>query len=121
MRVWGVVCGSGCAVGTGALAQTTADVTDEGVVMHVDLAWDLEDIQTFVARSESRAVATWQTPLSEEWHGVEVLDLQEEWLPLESEMQEEWGRASGAAARPSLGRGWLTGMGSRRCCAEVAP
>ena len=65
-------------------AQTSADVTDEGVVMHVDLAWEVEDIQTFVARPEPRAVATWQTPLSLEWQGVEVLDVEEEWLPLES-------------------------------------
>ena len=78
--------------GSHAWAQTTADVTDEGVVMHVDLAWNLEGIQTFVARSASRAVATWQTPLSQEWQGVEVLDVEEEWLPLESEIQEEWGR-----------------------------
>ena len=69
-------------MGSHAWAQTTADVTDEGVVMHVDLAWELEDIQTFVARSTSRAVANWQTPLSQEWQGVEVLDVQEEWLPL---------------------------------------
>ena len=48
-------------------AQTSADVTDEGVVMHVDLAWEVEDIQTFVARPEPRAVATWQMPLSLEW------------------------------------------------------
>ena len=52
--------------------------------MHVDLAWEVEDIQTFVARPEPRAVATWQTPLSLEWQGVEVLDVEEEWLPLES-------------------------------------
>ena len=73
-------------------AQTTDDVTDEGVVMHVDLAWEVEDIQTVVARADSRAAVTWQTPLSQQWPGVEVLDLEDEWLPLESELHEEWTR-----------------------------
>ena len=70
----------------------SADVTDEGVVMHVDLAWEVEDIQTFVACAESRAVATWQTPLSQQWQGVEVLDVEEEWLPLGSELHQAWTR-----------------------------
>ena len=78
--------------GSHAWAQTTADVTDEGVVMHVDLAWEVEDIQTFVACAESRAVATWQTPLSQQWQGVEVLDVEEEWLPLGSELHQAWTR-----------------------------
>ena len=78
--------------GTGVYAQTTANVADEGVVMHVDLAWEVEDVSTWVAQSEPHAVATWQTPISQDWQGVEVLDLQEEWVPLEPEFHQAWMR-----------------------------
>ena len=101
-------------------AQSTANTSEEGLVVRVDLAWDVQDVFNLVAQSGRDVTTTWQEPLHAPWPGVEVLDVEEVWTPLEahvlSELNSQWRRKQVApwewTAPSAAGQSWLRASGS---------
>ena len=76
------------------MAQTVSNVNDEGLVVRIDLAWDENEIAEFVSQSDRKITTTWQSPIAENWSGVEELQVEEIWVPAEAEVlaliEERW-------------------------------
>ena len=103
-----------------AHAQTVEEWSEEGPVARVALKWSLEDLEVALSQPEGRSMGEWQQPLVGDWLGVEVLDLREEWVPLEAELEEklrsQWRPKSSQSWSWSVQRDqhktWLRGAGS---------
>ena len=91
-------------------AQSSETVDLDGVVCHVALEWNSEDIVALLDKSTGELAEEWHTSLGETWKGVEVLDVKEHWMPLAPEevdaLRQQW--------RPQKPQAWswsVTGNG----------
>lgn len=83
-------------------AQSFEEIALDGLVCHVALEWNSDDIVALLDKSTGELAEEWHTSLDVAWKGVEVLDVKEHWMPLAPHevdaLRQQW--------RPQKSQAW---------------
>jgi hypothetical protein len=72
-----------------AHGQTAVRFELDFPVCHVQLDWEDDDVLEVVRREGGGVLDVWQSEDAGSWDGVEVLDLQATWVPVDGHLQDE--------------------------------